>query len=89
MLIGFADEGIPADWPPVKGGVFRSFLEAAGDVITFFGRFLLRDLCFEPVSGAAELDVICEADWLSLRGVRGGVVGCWKGKFGLMSFCEF
>ncbi len=48
-------EGSPAESGPAIGGVLRSFLLGAGDVTTFFGRFLFRDFCFDPVSGAPEL----------------------------------
>jgi len=78
VLIGFADEDMPMDCAPVKGGVLRSFLTTAGEVMAFLGRFLLRDFCFDPFSRAVEFNMFWEADWLFLFGVRGGVVG-WVG----------
>ena len=74
MLIGFADDGMPADWAFDRGGVFRSFPFTAGEVMTFFGRFLFLDFCLEPLSLVFEVG-LWEAERLSLRGVRGGVEG--------------
>ena len=73
MPIGFADDGRFEDCA-VKGGVRRSFPLTAGEVMTFFGRFLFLPFCFEPLSWEFE-GGFWDPERLSLRGVRGGVDG--------------
>jgi hypothetical protein len=57
--IGFADDGMPADWAPVKGGVLWSLRAMAGEVMTFLD-LLLRGFCFDPVSGAVGFVLLWE-----------------------------
>jgi hypothetical protein len=57
VLIGFADEDMPTDCAPVNGGVLRSFLTIAGEVMTFWGRFLPRAFCFDPFPRTFEFAV--------------------------------